>query len=405
MVLAFTIFSLIYSCMSIMLYVSWRHIGTAKGVAKPTSSRHQDKKPRIAHALVSNGSNLEDEISRDDILITVVIPVRNEAENIMQLLLDLNNQVLAPELFEVIIIDDGSEDGTRMLIENTIATLTYRISVHTVDLEPGYTGSHKKLAITQAVQRAQGKYILTTDGDCRVQPGWLATLASFVEINEPACISGPVSFIGGGNLLQRFQEIEFAALIGTGAGSLHLGFPNMCNGANLAFKKDAFAAVGGYAGNEHIHSGDDEFLMHKIYALYRGSVFFLKDFAYCVHTQAKSTLKDLFYQRRRWAGKWKMYTDKKIIGFALFIFIYNVLAMATMAMVLAGHYPLWIFIGQIMLKFAAEFLFLKSVMEFLKKPLPIIHFLITQLVYPFYIFIIGIAANFGYYEWKGRRIK
>ena len=81
----------------------------------------------------------------------------------------------------------------------------------------------------------------------------------------------------------------------------------MCNGANLAYRRAAFAAVGGFAGHAHLASGDDEFLLHHLHAAFPGTVHFLADAAAIVRTAAPPTLRALLRQRVRWASKWQHY--------------------------------------------------------------------------------------------------
>jgi hypothetical protein len=63
-------------------------------------------------------------------------------------------------------------------------------------------------------------------------------------------------------------------LVGSGACAMMIGKPNMCNGANIAYPKAVFEEVNGFDGNEHIASGDDEFLMHKIAEKYPNQIVF-----------------------------------------------------------------------------------------------------------------------------------
>src|SRR5213075_2078285 len=123
-------------------------------------------------------------------------------------------------------------------------------------------------------------------------------------------ISGPVKLEEGNSLFGKMQVTEFASLIGTGAASIGFGMPNMCNGANLAFEKAAFVAVNGYAGNDKIASGDDEFLMHKIHSQFPGSVCFLKNPKAIVRTNVQQSLSGFLSQRIRWASKWKFYDNR-----------------------------------------------------------------------------------------------
>lgn len=378
MVFIYSIFILCYSFFVLKLYASWKSIGLYRGEKKENQNT---PKP----------------------FLSVIIPIRNESENIIRLLNDINVQDISTHAFEVIVVDDASTDDSVKKI--ALHTFNFKLQVFHLVVEEGFSGSHKKRALTLGIQLCKGDYIVTTDGDCRVKPQWLSSLTEFINTYNPACITGPVTFEKENSIFKDMQTIEFAFLIGTGASSLHLGFPNMCNGANLSFSKKSFYEVKGYEGNIHIPSGDDEFLMHKIYNKYPKEVYFLKSEHFIVNTKAKDDLKSLFYQRRRWAGKWNMYSDIKISLFAIFYFTFNLVFFAVFLMVCLGKYPVSIFLLQTFFRFIFDFIFIRSVMKFLKQPFSIFIFLLAEFIYPFYVIVLGIATNFGNYEWKGRKIK
>ena len=89
-------------------------------------------------------------------------------------------------------------------------------------------------------------------------------LLSAMQKNNLVMATAPVVYFAR-NWRAPLLDIEFASLIAIGASSLCSGFPNMCNGANLAFTKDAFNQVNGYQGYENVVSGDDEFLLYKVF--------------------------------------------------------------------------------------------------------------------------------------------
>lgn len=376
MVLIFSVFTIIYLLIVIKLFFSWKNIDNAIETHSPLP---------------------------EPLFFSVIIPVRNESGNILNLLGDLNAQTLESEKFEVVIVDDDSSDGTYELIKRHQFDFKFSLTLLKLEVESNFKGSFKKKALTLGVLNSNGNYIVTTDGDCRVTEKWLSSLNNFLNRSYAECVTGPVTFKEG-SLFQNMQTLEFAFLIATGAASLNIKFPNMCNGANLAFSKKAFFEVNGYEGNAHIPSGDDEFLMHKIYKRFPQKVRFLKDNEFTVLTIAKETIQSLFFQRRRWAGKWSMYSDKKISLFAAFYFVYNLIFIISLIMVILDAFPLGIFFTLVFSKIILNFIFLKTTLNFLKKKLFIPIFILTEMIYPFYIAILGIASNFGHYEWKGRKI-
>src|SRR5688572_8844965 len=165
--------------------------------------------------------------------ISVLVAVRNEANGIRNLLQDLAAQTLPSALFEVIIIDDFSEDDTVEIIQE-FATQT-ELNLKVLQLENS-RGKGKKSALAYGQVKATGKLIVQTDGDCRVQPNWLKLLAYFYETEKPKFISGPVCLEAGNSFFGKMQVVEFASLIVSGAATMGFKKPTMCNGANLAYE-------------------------------------------------------------------------------------------------------------------------------------------------------------------------
>ncbi|WP_299457867.1 glycosyltransferase [uncultured Microscilla sp.] len=337
-------------------------------------------------------------------VLSVVIVVRNEAENILALLHDLSAQTLPKDLFEVIIVNDHSTDQTVALIEAYVAQAGFSLQLlhlHQNEAE----ASPKKAGIRKAIQVAQGTYVVTTDGDCRVLPGWLQVYYTFYQQHAAQLVSGAVTFAPANHLFAQVQVVEFASLIGSGAASLQLGNPNMCNGANLSYSKAAFEAVGGFTGTEHLASGDDEFLMHKIAQKYPHRVYFVKHPQSIVSTHPVPTLNKFFHQRKRWASKWSFYKDYKVKMLAFFIFLCNFGLLFAFLAYLFGGYSANAFLTQISIKCIVEFIFLSLVLNYLKKRKFIWWIPIVQTIYPLYVVFFGLLAHHkGVYDWKGRKL-
>src|ERR1700741_4803978 len=106
--------------------------------------------------------------------------------------------------------------------------------------------------------------------------------------------------------------MDFLVLQGITGASVTKKIHSMCNGANLAYEKKIFYEVNGFAGIDHIASGDDMLLMHKIAKIYPGRIGYLKSTEAIVNTQPMATWPDFFNQRIRWASKATHYNDKRI---------------------------------------------------------------------------------------------
>ncbi|GAB4477762.1 MAG: glycosyltransferase [Thermoflexibacter sp.] len=330
---------------------------------------------------------------------SVVIPVRNEAKNIYLLLTDLFLQTYPKPHFEVIVVNDSSEDNTLAEIKNFQDTYPTAGWLRIIDMKAPLIG--KKKALYQGIQVAKGALILTTDGDTRIGQNWLSTIVNFYQQKQAKFISSPVALDLPQSFFEKMQVVEFASLVGTGAGTLHWGRPTMCNGANIAFEKAVFEEVGGYEGNWHIASGDDEFLMQKIFRQYPKQVFFLKNKEAVVRTAPIPSWKVFFYQRKRWAGKWKVHHSITVKAVALFVFFYHLLNIFSFFLLITDYVVILI---HILLKFSIEFIFLRQVHSFLNKNKYSLYFLPLFVLYSFYAVYIGIMANFKGYEWKNRKL-
>jgi poly-beta-1,6-N-acetyl-D-glucosamine synthase len=335
-----------------------------------------------------------------EVLVSVVIPVRNEEANIGALLQDLAAQTYPASWFEVLVVDDGSTDRTAALVQAFQAPFALRY----LDLTQLGPVRGKKQAVTAGVGQARGELLAFTDGDCRVQPGWLQHLAGTYRQRQARFISGPVAFQAAAGAFAKMQVVEFASLIGVGAASLTMGKPNMCNGANIAYPRQVFEEVNGFAGNEHIASGDDEFLLHKVFARYPDGVVFLKAPAATVFTCPQPTLRRFVAQRVRWASKWPAYQQAGPRLLALLVFAVNVSLLAAGGLGAAGLLPAWIFGLAFGLKLLVDILFLWPVMAFFNQQQYWPYILLLQLVYVPYVVGVGLASWKSHYRWKDRLI-
>jgi cellulose synthase/poly-beta-1,6-N-acetylglucosamine synthase-like glycosyltransferase len=335
--------------------------------------------------------------------LSVIIAARNEENNIGKLLSDLQNQKYPANLLEVIVVNDSSTDQTAELVKDFSNTNTLNLTLLNSVSFTFLSG--KKAALQTGINAAKGELIVTTDADCRVGKNWLNCLEAFYSIRKPKFISGPVSFLADNSVFSRLQNIEFASLVASGAATLKAGYPTMCNGANLAFERKAFFEVGGYKENEHIASGDDEFLFHKMYKAFPHKVVFLKAKEAIVKTTPAKTLSGFYSQRKRWASKWDGYQLASPRLVAFFVFFINFSFIFIYPFLLADILSFRLFLLICCLKCLLELMFLYPVLRFFEKSIDWPVFLLLQFIYPFYVSFFAFSGKRKKkYLWKGRVI-
>jgi len=326
--------------------------------------------------------------------VSIVVAVRNESENITALTHLLTNMAFPADRYEVIIVNDHSSDATFELATQAIEGVTNAVLLN---LPEGKAG--KKSALQFGIASARFEVIATTDADCTLSKNWLTCIASYFNDSGAKMLIGPVRLQGSEAFFGKLQMGEFIAITGTTAAAVGLGHPIMCNGANLAFRRDAFEAVGGYDDNLGVASGDDEFLMRKIFRRYPDGVRFLNYYEAVVSTSAQRSLDQFVQQRIRWAGKWKHNSDAVARLVAVFVLAAQVSFFGLLIVNIASPGLSSVAIA---MKIFMEGVFIYWVGRFLDHRMDVIAFLVLQVIYPVYVVGVGVYSLLAPYRWKDR---
>lgn len=337
---------------------------------------------------------------------SVIIPARNEEKVIAECVLSILNNRYPANMFEVIVIDDHSTDSTPIIIQNLILKYNNLKLVKLADaLQGKQLNSYKKKAIETAIGYATKDWIVTTDADCSVTHNWLKNFDAYVQKENPVFVAAPVMFKNSGSFVSVFQCLDFISLQGITAASVSAGFHSMCNGANLAYRKESFFEVGGFKGIDNIASGDDMLLMHKMHIKYPKRIGYLFSHEATVLTEPMHDWKSFFNQRIRWASKAEAYNDVRIKGVLLFVFMLNFLLLLLPLLAFWDIKILWYWLGLVVLKTFSEFTFMYFVSVFFNLQKLLKWFPLMQPVHIFYTVIAGFLGKFGTYQWKGRTVK
>jgi len=330
--------------------------------------------------------------------VSVLVPARNEEANIGALLRALQEQQYPTSQLEIIVIDDHSEDQTAAVVK------TFQ-GVTLLHLEAEGINSYKKKALEQAVEKAAGELIVCTDADCIPGPRWIEQLASAYQKKQAAFIAAPVVLHYQKNWLGYLQALDFMVLQGiTGAG-IQSGKLLMANGANLAYPKIIFSEVNGYAGSDHIASGDDFFLLHKIADRYPKRIVYLKSKDALVTTAAQVTWGSFLQQRIRWASKSTHYKKRRLQQVLSLVWSYNLLLLLLALGGFVDNRSLLIFLGGLMIKTMIEWPFVSEMASFFDRKALLKKFFLLQPLHITYTVVAGLLGLKGTYRWKERKVR
>lgn len=304
----------------------------------------------------------------------VIIACRNEENNLKNLLDALQKQTYKD--FELIIVNDHSTDATAAILESA---KEYFQDIQIIE----NTGYGKKQAIKEGILHSKSDFIITTDADCIPTSTWIATVCNF-QIQHPSdLIICPVIIRPVKTLFEKLQQIEFATLVGTGAGAAGAGIPLMCNAANLAFTKKAWNESQTDLHEEEI-SGDDMFLLLSIKKR-NGVIRYLQSDKAMVNTHGSKDISQFIQQRARWTSKSSAYTDWQLILTAVLVLLTSVsFVFLCIGSLFSAVYGITLTIV-FSLKLLIDGLFICKIRKSLNPDFSLPAFLLMSVIYPFYI--------------------
>ena len=373
---------IIYICFCIALTISY--ISIIAFVSRNWSRQEQWKIPSDYQASTK---------------VSIVIAARNEATNLQFCIESILHNKYPRELLEIIIVDDHSEDNSIAIVNKY-----HKRGVRSLSLKDK-TG--KKAAIDLGVRSAKGSLIMTTDADCQVPKAWIDLVVSFFQDKQALVIAAPVKFSYKDDLLEKFQALDFLGMMAVTQAGIFSRKWYMANGANLAYTREVFLSVNGYADNYTFASGDDMFLIQQIAMSNPDDIHFLHSPDACVQTPAEPTIDLFIKQRIRWGTKNNGLKDRRmqlVLG-TVFLFCISIISSALLSLVFGIKILLLLF-AQIIVKTVVEFFYLKKLsLYFTEKPL-MDSFLSSNILHIVYIAFLGttslVTKN---YTWKGRKVK
>ena len=343
--------------------------------------------------------------SNEKPFVSVVIAVRNEEENIVRCLSGLSEQTYPGDNFEIVIVDDHSEDNTTGKVKEFQERLDNLRLIEIHETVKDY--SPKKLALNEGIEKSKGEIIVTTDADCIVKPGWIEYM---VKNFSPECgMTAGFSQISPdskeGSFFAGIQSLDFLSMMASAAGSISVGVPLAVSGQNLAYRKKAFNDAGGFSRIKKRVSGDDVLLlqMFKKYTDYRVNFSFYKESF--VTTIPCSSVKEFINQRIRWASNasYQIKTDMPFFIYLVSIYLTNLSLFITIPLSLfireLGYLP----VCCLLLKWFIDLLVLTKGAIIFKRFDLVKYFIPWEIFQMFYFITAGALGVTGKFTWKGRK--
>lgn len=325
--------------------------------------------------------------------VTILVPARDEEKSIGRCLESLTHQNYPSSYLQIIVINDHSMDQTVQV------TGAYP-GVGIVDQIDGLRG--KKAAIQKGIEMATGEVILTIDADCEVGEDWVTSMVATIGRDSSVLVTGPVWMVPDKPVfIQKYQEIEQAALNVLTCGGVKSGLILSASGANMAYPKSLYFELDPYSDNQHVPSGDDVFFAQKVNQS-GGDVRFARQREAMVYTSPAASFSQFIRQRLRWAGKSSGYTHWPT---KLYMAGFGVVNLSFTVLLIAGiWYPVfytYLFYG-LVLKFIADYLIIHTGMRWGNRPVcwqDILKASLFQVVYVVYVAVLLVVGRKE--EWKG----
>lgn len=244
--------------------------------------------------------------------VSVIVCAHNEYDNLQDYLSILLEQDYP--CYEVIVVDDSSEDGSDLLLERW--SRQYGNLYHTFVPRGARVLSNKKLALTIGIKAAHYDYLLLTDADCRPESKhWIREMMKGFANQQTEVVLGFSPYFEKKGLLNHiigydtlFNGLQYM-------GMARAGKPYMGVGRNLAYKRETFFSVGGFKGLLGNRAGDDDLFVNRI--ANAANTVVVNNPNSIVWSVPKTTWREWFHQKRRHLSVSPQYRTKSKIQLTL----------------------------------------------------------------------------------------
>ncbi|HPN46287.1 MAG TPA: glycosyltransferase [bacterium] len=328
--------------------------------------------------------------------VSVIVPARNEERHIESCLSALLNQTWPADKYEIIVVDDASDDSTAQIAAQ-IAAQDSRITILPLAADLRCI-SPKKRALAAGINRSRGEYLFFTDADCVTPPCWIETMMRYFT-PQTGLVASWLLVQPEASLLSRLETLDSLSLTLVGAAGFGLGVPFLANGANLAYRRALYNELHGFTGIANTASGDDDLFLLQVRQSRAWRAAFAVDRHAAVVTGANTSLAGFLMQRLRWASKTAHYPlPMQALELGVYLFFVLLLISVPLALLLHNLMPAL----ALPVKMSLDFLFMKSGAQRVNRRVNLGEFIAAEVLQAAYIVIIGPLGLRGRFSWKER---
>lgn len=328
---------------------------------------------------------------------SIIIPYRNESKNLPDFLDSLNKIEYPVSKFELIFINDESEDNSEQIVKDFAEISNFRIKLLN-------SKSGKKDAIQKGIENSDFNHVLQLDSDNVVSKNILASYSTQYEKTNSVLIAGAIINKEAENYFQKIAMVEFSSLLISSAAFIQMDNPIMINAANFSYKKSVLDDLN--IDGKQSSSGDDIFLLNAVLKKYGSErISFLKNQNALVETSAPKNIKQFVNQRLRWTSKDRKVKNTNYLFIAFFIFISNFYLLSYFIWNLVSVANPFTALLFLLIKLNFDAYLIYKYLKFANRKYYIKYIVQAFILSVFQISIIGIAGHFIKTKWKGRSVK
>jgi glycosyltransferase involved in cell wall biosynthesis len=333
--------------------------------------------------------------------VSVIIAARNELANLAKLLTEISKQNYP--LFELILVDDCSDDGSTEYVlqfQKTHSKTGFDFKYIQLKEKPkGVNG--KKYALQQGILASKYKILLFTDADCiPTNSDWIQEMTKPFWDSNTEIVLGFSPYFSQKSWLNLWVQYETFYTAVQYLSFALTKIPYMGVGRNLAYRKELFESKEGFDTHLKVLGGDDDLFVGE-HANRTNTVVVLNKKSQ-TQSQAENTWLDWIAQKKRHLSVGVHYQVKHKISLAFLQGSHFVLIIGVLVLILWSDYELlgitlWVFRT---IALSVQF---GRIQRKLQSKVPIFFVFGFDFLYISYFTLLGIASFTTKAQWKKRK--